>query len=121
MEIFPIIICAPFLLARKKLILDKADANLMAQYRSNEAHSLANAIEEKVDTGVDTNSDNNNNNKHHQNNIQSNLTNPNNKGNWKRKQKTSMGRPILLLRQIHQAPKRKIIKKGSRNRRKQIV
>ena len=68
-------------LARHKSILNKADAELVALYRSDEAHSLANAIEEKVDAGVDTNSDNKNN--HHQNNIYSKMMNPNNKGNQK--------------------------------------
>ena len=84
----------PFLLGREKSILDKANAKLVALYRSDEAHSFANAIEEKVGAGVDTNSnDNNNNNKfpHHQNNIRSNLMNPNNKRNWNGKSKNFDG------------------------------
>mmetsp|Transcript_19494 Transcript_19494/g.21510 ORF Transcript_19494/g.21510 Transcript_19494/m.21510 type:complete len:135 (-) Transcript_19494:362-766(-) len=78
MEIFPTIMCTPFLLARQISIPDKAEAKLVTQYRSDKAHSLANAIEEKANADVDTNSDNNNNNKHHQNNIRSDMMNPNN-------------------------------------------
>ena len=91
MEIFPPLMCTPFLLAREKSILDKADAELVALYRSDEAHSLANAIEEKVDAGVDTKSDDNNNNPHHQNNIRSNMMNPNNKRNRNGKRKNFNG------------------------------
>ena len=91
MEIFPPLMCTPFLLAREKSILDKADAELVALYRSDEAHSLANAIEEKVDAGVDTKSDDNNNNPHHQNNIRSNMMNPNNKTNRNGKPKNIFG------------------------------
>ena len=76
----------PFLLARKKSILDKADAVLAGLYRSNKAHSFANVIEEKVDAGIETNTDNK-----ISNNIRSNNINPNNKRNRNGTQKNFNG------------------------------
>ena len=73
MEIFPPIMCTSFFLARRQSVLNKADAELVALYRSAEAHSLVNAIEEKVDTGVaiDSNHNNNNNPYHKKNSFNS--------------------------------------------------
>ena len=111
--------------AREKLFLDKADPELVALYRSNEAHSLANAIEEKVDAGVDINSNDNNNNNnnnknpHHQNNICSNLMNPSNKRNWNEKNKIFDGESGTTPKaNILGAKKKKNHQKGQQKQKK---
>ena len=114
METFVPIMCTPFLLARKKSILDKADAELAGLYRSDKAHSFANVIEEKVDAGIETNTDDK-----ISNNIRSNNMNPNNKRNRNGKQKNFNGESGTTPEtNALGADKRKNHRKGLQKRKK---
>lgn len=94
MEVFPPLNTTPFILARGKLQLDKADAELVGLWKSDKAHTFVNLIEEKVDKGVEMNSGNQDNN--NKNNIddhasRSKSNNPKNKKYQKGKQKNFNG------------------------------